>query len=126
MRFIGWFLLGTISLAGTSPVFAFSRCVESLPAQTQQSSSGPMPAAMDKDLLEITIPQLGKLYATHQYTVTEVVRWYLARIAKYDGIYRAVQTVDAPGALATAAQEDAAAEQAAAAFIAERCGAFRS
>ena len=31
MRFIGWFLLGTISLAGTSPLLAFARCVESLP-----------------------------------------------------------------------------------------------
>ncbi len=45
---------------------------------------------MDKDLLEITIPQLEKLYATHKYTVTQVVRWYLARIAKYNGIYRAI------------------------------------
>ena len=104
MRFIGWFLLGTISLAGTSPLLAFSRCVESLPAQTQ-------PAAMDQDLLEITIPQLEKLYAAHQYTVTQVVRWYLGRIAKYDGIYHAVQTIDAGGALATAAEEDAAAEK---------------
>jgi len=53
-----------------------------------------MPAGMDHDLLEITIPQLEKLYAAHQYTVTQVVRWYLARIAKYDGIYHAVQTID--------------------------------
>jgi Asp-tRNA(Asn)/Glu-tRNA(Gln) amidotransferase A subunit family amidase len=36
-----------------------------------------------------------------------VVQWHLARIAKYDGIYRAVCAVDAPGALATAAREDA-------------------
>jgi amidase len=38
------------------------------------------------------------------------VRWYMARIARYDGIYRAVQNVDAAGALATAAREDAEAE----------------
>jgi amidase len=111
VRCVGWLLLGTILLAGISPLFAFARCSESSPTQTQQSSSGPMPAGMDHDLLEITIPQLEKLYAARQYTVTQVVRWYLARIAKYDGIYHAVQTIDAGGALATAAEEDAAAEK---------------
>ncbi len=62
---------------------------------------------MDRDLLEVTIPQLEAMYASHKYTVTEVVQWYMARIAKYNGIYRAVQNVDASGALATAAREDA-------------------
>ena len=66
--------------------------------------------AMDRDLLEISIPRLEKLYSSHKYTVTEVVRWYLARIEKYDGIYRAVQNLDVPGALATAAREDAEAK----------------
>jgi amidase len=69
-----------------------------LPAQT-----------IDRDLLEINIPQLEKLYTSHRYTVTQVVQWYLARIAKYDGIYRAVCVVDAKDVLATAAREDAAA-----------------
>jgi len=68
-------------------------------------------AAMDHDLLEVTIPKLENMYAAHRYTVTQVVQWYLARIAKYNGIYRAVQTVDAQGALATAAEEDAAAKK---------------
>src|ERR1700722_12291500 len=63
--------------------------------------------AIDRDLLEVSIPQLEKLYTSHRYTVTQVVQWYLARIAKYDGIYRAVCAVDMPGALATAAREDA-------------------
>jgi Asp-tRNA(Asn)/Glu-tRNA(Gln) amidotransferase A subunit family amidase len=63
--------------------------------------------AIDHDLLEVTIPQLEQLYAAHRYTVTQVVGWYLARIAKYDGIYRAVSTVDAQGAQATAVREDA-------------------
>ena len=62
---------------------------------------------MSRDLLEITIPELEQMYSNHKYTVTEVVQWYLARIAKYNGIYRAVQTVDREGALATAAKEDA-------------------
>lgn len=73
------------------------------------SSQATAQAAMDDDLLEVTIPQLEKFYATHKYTVMQVVQWHLARIAKYNAIYRAVQTLDARGALATAAAEDAAA-----------------
>jgi amidase len=63
--------------------------------------------AMDRDLLEITIPQLEQLYRSQKYTVTEVVRWHIARIQKYNGIYRAVQNLDTSGALGTAAREDA-------------------
>ena len=62
---------------------------------------------MNHDLLEVTVPQLEQMYRDHKYTVTQVVQWYMARIAKYNGIYRAVQNVDATGALATAAREDA-------------------
>jgi amidase len=65
------------------------------------------PEAMDQDLLEITIPQLEQLYRSQKYTVAEVVRWHIARIQKYNGIYRAVQNLDLSGALATAAREDA-------------------
>jgi Asp-tRNA(Asn)/Glu-tRNA(Gln) amidotransferase A subunit family amidase len=63
--------------------------------------------AIDRDLLEVTIPQLETMYAAHRYTVTQVVRWYLARISKYDGIYRSVCAVDSEGALSAAAREDA-------------------
>jgi amidase len=73
-------------------------------------ASADSPDAISRDLLEVTIPQLEQMYRSHKYTVTEVVRWYMARIARYDGIYRAVQNVDAAGALATAAREDAEAE----------------
>jgi amidase len=66
--------------------------------------------AMDRDLLEVTIPQLEEFYRSHKYTVTEVVQWHMARIARYNGIYRAVQTLDQKGALATAAREDAEAK----------------
>ncbi len=62
---------------------------------------------MDRDLLEVTIPRLEQFYLSHRYTVTEVVRWHLTRIRKYNGLYRAVQTLDEPGAVATAAREDA-------------------
>ncbi len=77
------------------------------PAQTSTPIANTSQQAMDRDLLEITIPQLEELYRSHKYTVTEVVRWYTARIAKYNGIYRAVQDLDMPGALAAAAREDA-------------------
>src|SRR5271170_79212 len=73
--------------------------------------------SMDRDLMEITIPQLEQLYASHKYTVTEVVRWYIARIEKYNGIYRAVQNLDRPGALATAAREDSDAKAGGAGFV---------
>jgi amidase len=65
-------------------------------------------ARMDRDLLEIDIPRLQALYASHKYSVTEVVRWYMGRIARYNGVYRDVQTVDVAGALATAGAEDTA------------------
>ena len=71
----------------------------------------------DRDLMEITIPKLEELYRTQQYTVTEVVRWYLGRIEKYNGIYRAVQTLDDTGALAAAARLDAAAKAGGAGFV---------
>ena len=67
----------------------------------------PPPAQMDKDLLEVTIAQLESFYAHHKYTVTQVVQWHLARIHRYNGIYRAVETVMESEALAAAAREDA-------------------
>jgi amidase len=84
----------------------------SLSAQTRAASTGKNGSehAMDRDLLEVTIPQLEELYRSRKYTVTEVVQWYMARIARYNGIYRAVQTLDEKGALATAAREDAEAK----------------
>src|SRR5258708_2305456 len=63
--------------------------------------------AMSRDLLEVTVPPLEQMYRDHKYTVTQVVQWYIARIAKYNGIYRAAQNVDAAGALAAAGREDA-------------------
>ena len=63
---------------------------------------------LDRDLLEIDIPHLHALYAAHRVTVTQVTRWYMGRIARYNAVYRAVQTVDVAGALATAKAQDAA------------------
>ena len=86
-------------------------CTEKSAPQSSENAGAPLPAGMDRDLLEVTIPEMEKLYAAHRYTVTQVVRWYMARIRRYDGIYRAVQTLDAPGALAMAASLDAAAKR---------------
>lgn len=63
--------------------------------------------AMDHDLMEVTVPQLKQFYRSHKYTVTQVVQWYLARIHRYNPIYGALEYVDAKGALAAAAKEDA-------------------
>src|SRR5258708_39577932 len=61
---------------------------------------------MSRGLIGVTVPHLEQLYRDHKYTVTQVVQWDMARIAKYNGIYRAVQNVDATGGLAAAARED--------------------
>ena len=62
---------------------------------------------MNHDLMEVSIPQLEEFYRAHKYTVTDVVYWHLARLEKYNPIYRAVQNLDRPGALAMAARLDA-------------------
>ena len=67
---------------------------------------------MDRDLYEVTVPQLESLYAAHKYTVTQVVQWHLARIHRYNGIYRAVETILEKDAMAQAAKEDAEAASA--------------
>jgi amidase len=77
----------------------------------------PAIATMDRDLMEVTIPQLESLYAAHRYTVTDVTRWYLDRIARYNDVYKPILHVDAAGALATAAAEDKAAKSAGRNFV---------
>ena len=66
----------------------------------------PTSSRLDQDLLEVTIPQLERYYQEHRYTVTQVVEWHLARIHRYNGIYKAVEQVLEKDALATAARED--------------------
>jgi amidase len=89
-----------------------------LRAAAQQSPPVPLPvhlpvmeakeqARLDPLLMEIDVPRLQALYVQKKVTVEQVTRWYLARIARYNGIYRAVQTVDVEGALARARAEDA-------------------
>lgn len=66
---------------------------------------------MDRDLLDVTVDRLHELYRQHRYTVVQVVQWHLDRISRYDGIYRAVQTVTAKKALEEATREDEEAKQ---------------
>ena len=81
----------------------------SMPALAQNASTEN--AATDHDLMEVTVDRLHGLYRERRYTVTQVVQWHLDRIARYNGIYRAVQTVNARSALAEAAREDAESKQ---------------
>jgi Asp-tRNA(Asn)/Glu-tRNA(Gln) amidotransferase A subunit family amidase len=62
---------------------------------------------MDRDLLEVTVPQLHRFYAEHRYTIVQVIDWHLARIYRYNGVYRAVEQVFTDEARAAAAREDA-------------------
>ncbi|MEI8334964.1 MAG: amidase [Chloroflexota bacterium] len=64
-------------------------------------------ATMDRDLLDVTVPQLHRLYAERKYTVTQVVQWHLDRIDRYNGVYGAIETVFRAEALAEAARQDA-------------------
>ncbi len=68
-------------------------------------------ATIDHDLLDVTVPQLHRLYAARTYTVTQVVQWHLARIDRYNGVYGAIETVLRREALADAARQDAEAAQ---------------
>jgi amidase len=81
-------------------------------AVTPALSAAAQPAAtstdsMDRDLIEVTIPQLHRYYDQHRYTVSQVVDWYLARIARYNGVYQPFEQVFDADARATAAREDA-------------------
>ena len=83
------------------------------PAFLSQAKAPPRSTVqMDQDLMEVTIPQLQRYYAQHKYTVTQVVDWYLQRIARYNGIYRPIEQVFDADARAAAAREDAETAQA--------------
>ena len=45
-----------------------------LRAQVERTPAA-LEAAMDHDLLEVTIPRLERMYREHKYTVTQVVDW---------------------------------------------------
>ena len=76
----------------------------------EHTSPPPHQAAIDRDLMDVSVTRLHAMYREHRehrYTVTQVVQWHLKRIARYNGFYQALQTVTANTALAEAAREDA-------------------
>ena len=76
---------------------------ETLPTGDKASGG----AAVDRDLIEVTVAQLHQFYADKKYTVTQVVQWHLNRIDRYNGVYGAIETVFKHDALAEAARQDA-------------------
>ena len=94
-------------LAGRLSILALGLCATSLAFTANAKSAARSAAEMDRDLMEVTIPQLHGYYAQHKYTVTQVVDWYLDRIARYNGVYRAIEQVFDSDARAVAAREDA-------------------
>ena len=95
--------------SGVSLAVAIVLALASQPcrAALHPSASGTVPPTLDSELFEVTVPQLESLYTAHSVTVTQVVQWHLARIDRYNPIYRAVQTVERKEALARAAALDA-------------------
>lgn len=71
------------------------------------ASAGGESSAIDRDLLDVTVPRLQQFYADGKYTVTQVVQWHLDRIDRYNGIYRAIEHVFRDEALKRAAEQDA-------------------
>jgi hypothetical protein len=96
---------------------AFGPACSHAPTPSSPTGGPVSKRAIDRDLMEVTVPQLEQFYAAHKYTVTEVVRWFMARTDKYNGIYRAMEYLDSPGALATAAKEDEDARTGGAGFV---------
>ena len=81
-----------------------------LVSATTASATPSVATAMDRDLIEVTVPGLHSLYARHKYTVRQVVDWYLARIARYNPIYHPIEQVFADEARALADKQDASRE----------------
>src|SRR4051812_44470852 len=91
-----------LGLVGTISILAL---------QAACASSGPSAAAaattIDHDLLDVTVPQLHKFYADKKYTVTQVVKWHLDRIDRYNAVYGAIEQLFRTDALDEATQQDA-------------------
>jgi Asp-tRNA(Asn)/Glu-tRNA(Gln) amidotransferase A subunit family amidase len=77
----------------------------------QATPEKPLADTIDRDLLDVTVRQLHRLYAEKRYTVTQVVQWHLNRIDRYNGVYGAIETVLRREALVDAAGQDADAVQ---------------
>lgn len=96
-------------MTGRRPFVVCLATVLSVAVACRPGGSAPG-AAVDRDLLDVTVPQLHRLYAEKKYTVTQVVQWHLDRIDRYNGVYGAIETVFRSEALAEAARQDAEAQ----------------
>ena len=94
------FAVGSAQLATAQPV--------SMPVIADGTRAGSALTNMDRDLMEVGISQLQRYYTQRKYTVSEVVEWYLARIRRYNGIYRPIENLFEDDARAAAARADAA------------------
>lgn len=72
-----------------------------------RATPAPTAATIDDDLLDVTVAELHRFYADKTYTVTQVVQWHLDRIARYNGVYGAIETVFRDAALTEARRQDA-------------------
>ncbi len=100
-----------LTRAALIAAISLSASCQPSPGASATATSTDAPAAIpaiDRDLLDVTVPHLRDLYAAKTYTVTQVVQWHLARIDRYNGIYGAIETVLRDEALAEAARQDAA------------------
>jgi Asp-tRNA(Asn)/Glu-tRNA(Gln) amidotransferase A subunit family amidase len=75
--------------------------------QDNRKAAAAATAAIDRDLMDVTVTRLRQLYADKKYTVTDVVKWHLDRIRRYNDVYGAIETVLRDQALAAAKREDA-------------------
>lgn len=88
--------------------WAFSLLLSGACASAEQVITDKVRKKMDRDLMEVSVPAMEQMYRSRRYSVTQVTQWYLDRIDRYDGTYRALLHVDREGALKRAAEEDAA------------------
>jgi amidase len=86
-------------IPGLASVLAVAVACHTAPA-------APLRASIDRDLLDVTVPELHRLYADKKYTVQQVVQWHLDRIDRYNGVYSAIETVFRREALDEASRED--------------------
>jgi Asp-tRNA(Asn)/Glu-tRNA(Gln) amidotransferase A subunit family amidase len=97
----------TSRLSLVTAIAVIAALAAAIMCQKAPDPAAPPVAVIDHDLLDVTVSRLRQLYAGRKYTVTQVVRWHLDRIDRYNGVYGAMETVLRDEALATAAREDA-------------------
>lgn len=95
------------STMGAGLAVGSSQLVAARPVSGKAGGDCNVLTGLDRDLMEVTIRQLQRLYAQRKCTVSEVVEWHLGRISRYNGVYRPVETLFEADARAEAARADA-------------------